>query len=371
MKKTKKLIAAAGSTVLVGALVGAVAVAATDSGEKKTAASVGAAAATDWPLVQGSTYSGASSLSSIAAAPDGTVWAGGRQSGTNKTLLKRLSGGTWSDVALPGALGTVNVNALSATSNANLWLAGQLLVSGTNQQLGRWDGTKWTAYPVSFMPTTIVAADATTVFSANTNPVGKRWNGNAWVDTNIGINTRKLGASSATNVWAVGFSAAEGQPAAARWNGTAWTRVPFPQIDGIVRSEIAPTFADVEVVSANDVWAVGSVPMRNSAGSLVVRSLFAHWNGTQWTYTVGADGTALSAVESDGAGGIWVQSSGTTLRHRTAAGVWTTETLAVPAGKTARVSDLVLQPGTNTVWAAGYTTNADNTFDMAIWRSNA
>ncbi|WP_329522281.1 hypothetical protein [Spirillospora sp. NBC_01491] len=370
---SKKLTTVAGSTVLVGALAATVVVMATDPGEKKSAGTVGSAAATAWPLVQGSTYQGLSSLSSIAAAPDGTVWAGGSQTTSHKTLLKKLSGGKWSDVALPASLGYANVNSLSAPAANNLWWAGQLNVSGDRQPLGHWNGSKWGKYtvPLSFFPDSMVAADAKTAFTAGFSPVGKRWNGTSWSDTNIGINTRVFDASSATNVWAAGFSADEAQPAVARWNGKAWTRVPFPKIDGIVRGEIAPAFSDLKVISANDVWAVGSVRVKNTAGKQVSRSLFAHWNGTKWTHTVGADGTYLMQVESDGAGGIWVQSDSATMKHRTAAGVWSTETLAAPAGKSARATEMVLQPGTKTIWVAGTTENADRTFDMAIWRSNS
>jgi hypothetical protein len=115
----------------------------------------------------------------------------------------------------------------------------------------------------------------------------------------------------------------------------------------------------------------GSSRRRSSNRKTVSRSLLAHWNGTRWTHVLGAAGTSLTQVTSDGAGGIWVQSDYGTVRHRTAAGVWTEETLTQPAGTKARVYALALRPGTSNVWAVGATiTDATGYADLAHWRGN-
>jgi len=53
------------------------------------------------------------------------------------------------------------------------------------------------------------------------------------------------------------------------WNGAAWSVVPAPNVG----TDVAYLF-EVSVVSANDVWAIGT---RNN------RTLAIHWNGVQWS----------------------------------------------------------------------------------------
>ncbi|MEV3923951.1 hypothetical protein [Actinomadura coerulea] len=372
MKRSRRLALFAGTTLALGAVTAA-GIAAVGPGEHR-AASVAGAAATTWPLVQSSpnTDTG-TSLSGLAAAPDGTMWAAGGQQATGvyKPILQRLTGSTWSNVALPAAAAPYRFNAAAATSASNLWLAAQLNASGDSHAVLRWNGTAWSTFkvPLSFQPSDIATAGPGSTWVVSSS-AAKHWNGTAWADTPIGIKPRAITAVSSTSAWAVGW-AGEGLPATAHWNGTSWTNVPFPKIDGVdVQSEIASTLSDVYAASANDVWAVGSVRVTDESGKKVSRSLLAHWNGTAWSNVLGDPGTYLTQVASDGAGGIWV-SAGATMRHRTAAGVWSDETLAQPTGTKAIPSELALRPGTTTMWAVGWTSNnATGWADLAHWRSS-
>lgn len=363
---------ATGTTVALGALVVTAGFTAMDGDEQRGASSVAATAAT-WPLVQGTPKADTgSTLSDVASTPDGTMWAvGGRQkSPVYKPILQRLSGSTWSDVALPASVGAYRFNAVSATSGSNLWVAAQLNTSGDSHALLRWNGTAWTVAktPLSFQPTDIATAGPASTWAVSAL-AAKYWNGTAWADTPIDIKPRALAAVSPTSAWAVGWAA--GQPATAHWNGTAWTDVPFPAIDGLVRGEVASTLHDVYATSGNDVWAVGTVRVADDTGKAVSRSLLAHWDGTKWSTDLGDPGTSLTQVASDGAGGIWVVSGGSTMRHRTAAGIWSEETLTQPAGTTARSSAIAVRAGTTTVWSVGYTsTDATRYADLAHWHSN-
>ena len=122
--------------------------------------------------------------------------------------------------------------------------------------------------------------------------------------------------------------------------------------------------------SENSVWAVGTAEVSDGTGKTVSRSMLAHWNGTKWTTVLGALGTSLDKVASDGAGGIWVSAYGGAMRHRTAAGAWSGQTLTKPAGTTVTATALALRPGTRTVWAVGRTTTvATRWFDLAHWHS--
>ncbi|MFI0352277.1 hypothetical protein [Actinomadura sp. 9N407] len=370
MKKRNKLVVAAGSTVALGALATTITVTAADSGAQRTAASAGAAAATVWPLVQGTPgQDTGTSLSSIATTPDGTMWASGSRYRDRKPALQRLSNGTWTNVGLPASLSKLSLNSVTATSASDVWVAGQLADSGAENAIGHWNGKAWRTFtvPYQFQSTGIAARDTRNVWAVSYSGA-KYWNGTAWADTPIGIRPRAVAASPG-GAWAVGTTGP--QPAAARWNGSAWVTVPFPEIAGTVRGEIASSFHDVLVVSDDDVWAVGAVQLADASGKASSRSLFAHWNGTKWTHTIGDPRTAFTEITSDGAGGMWIMENQGVMRHRAADGTWSTETVTVPAGTTPRINDMAVRPGTRTVWAVGATsTTATGWADLAHWRSN-
>ncbi|QKG25235.1 hypothetical protein [Actinomadura verrucosospora] len=372
MKTRRKLVVTGAAVALGAAAVTAGITTATGSGEKRAASSVAAAEGTTWPIVQSTpTADKGNTLSGLATAPDGTMWAAGGQYGSSapKPILQRLTGDTWTGVALPAAANPYYLNAVAATSASNLWLAGQLNVSGDTHAVLHWNGKTWSTvkFPLTFQPSDIATTGAGNAWVVSPS-AAKHWNGTAWADTPIGVKPRALTAVSPTSAWVVGW-AGEGKPATAHWNGTSWTTIPFPDVAGTVRGEIASALSDVYAASDNDVWAVGAARVADATGKASSRSMLAHWNGTKWTNVLGAAGTSLSKVASDGAGGIWV-TSGSTLRHRTKAGVWSNETLAQPAGTSGRPSALALRPGTTTMWAVGSTTTtATGWADLAHWRS--
>ncbi|MGI5206953.1 hypothetical protein ACQEU6_35930 [Spirillospora sp. CA-108201] len=372
MKKSRKL-AATGAAAALGAAAVTVGITATAGSGEHRAASVADAAATTWPLVQSSPKADTgTSLSGLAAAPDGTMWAAGGQqaSGKYKPILQRLTGGTWSDVALPAAAAPYRFNAVAATSASNLWLAGQLNTSGDSNAVLHWNGKAWRTFkaPLNFQPDDIATTGPGNAWAVSTS-AAKHWNGKSWAGTPIGIKPRAITAVSPTSAWAVGWAGA-GLPATAHWNGTKWTTVPFPKVAGTVQGEIASALTDVYAASGKNVWAVGTARVSDGAGKTASRAILAHWNGTKWTTALGASGTYMTLVASDGAGGIWVSASGA-MRHRTAAGVWSGKKLAQPAGTTVNPSELALRPGTTTMWAVGTTiTNATRWADLAHWRSN-
>ena len=157
MKRSSKLAVFAGTTLALGA-VAAAGITAVEPGEHR-AASVAEAAATTWPIVQSSPKADTgTSLSGLATAPDGTMWAAGGQSGTvRKPILQRLTGDTWSNVALPAAAAPYSFNAAAATSASNLWLAAQLNTSGDSNAVLHWNGKAWRTFkaPLSFQPVDI------------------------------------------------------------------------------------------------------------------------------------------------------------------------------------------------------------------------
>jgi hypothetical protein len=75
------------------------------------------------------------------------------------------------------------------------------------------------------------------------------------------------------DIWAVGYSNAQGKTLAEHWNGKKWSVVKTPNKSGFT------AFQDVAVVSHRNVWAVGYfVP----SGGSHPRTLIEHWNGKRW-----------------------------------------------------------------------------------------
>ena len=90
-----------------------------------------------------------------------------------------------------------------------------------------------------------------------------------------------VAATSASNAWAVGvYTSGPGTPVrgmAEHWNGTTWTLVPTLNPGG--GTTTYNYLSGVAATSATNVWAVGWYS--NSAGSVL--TLIEHWNGTAWT----------------------------------------------------------------------------------------
>ncbi|MEH1129568.1 hypothetical protein [Micromonospora sp. CPCC 206061] len=163
----------------------------------------------------------------------------------------------------------------------------------------------------------------------------------------------RLGVIAANEVWAVGtvYSGADGrplEPLMAQWTGgQTWRRVQPPQL--------TPA-AELLAVGGTpgDVWVVGAADDHPFA---------IRWNGVEWSVVdVPRLRGHLSAVASDGHGGVWVvgqklpprQFSGGTayLLHRGKdSTAWTT--VPNPAGSSNEFNDIANIPGTSDMWAVG------------------
>jgi hypothetical protein len=122
----------------------------------------------------------------------------------------------------------------------------------------------------------------------------EHWNGHKWAQakspaTGSGTVMRAVAAVSATDIWAVGSSLNGGsvsQTLIEHWNGHKWNLVPSPNAStGNNRLDA------VTVVSANDVWAVGT----SQNGSGVFQTLTENWNGTAWSIIPSPSGAGTQA----------------------------------------------------------------------------
>ena len=202
------------------------------------------------------------------------------------------------------------------------------------------------------------------------NMLTERWNGSTWRQIAAPAVLHRdesllaVGASSATDAWAVGFTKTVGAagrfPLAAHWNGMAWTIVPTPTLTGGSKS----TLNGVVDFSPTNAWAVGRG--RNGA------ALAERWNGSTWSVVsvptpAGSSSSQLSGISAVSPSNIWAVGSattvvGTTVVGRTLVEHWNGTASSIVTSRNATNSNLltgVAAVAANDVWAVGYTITTD------------
>src|SRR5215469_9919577 len=219
-------------------------------------------------------------LSTVAATGRTDAWAAGNDCApwpdgcSSRLLVEQWNGSKWISRLLPRSLrrrvGPVGVTAVGAASGTDAWVFGQRAGSAATGL--HWNGRTWT---VSRFPH-LTEMTQTAVFSAR----------NAWafgVRFNVGFTARKIYA--------------------VRYNGTKWQRVSLPG---------EPT--SLTALSATDMWAVGisAATFGNPQG--IPRYIAMHWNGHGWqTYplpTLGVQPPAFLQAQASVAAGpksLWVE----------------------------------------------------------------
>lgn len=174
-----------------------------------------------------------------------------------------------------------------------------------------WDGTSWArtaalpaphGVPASQLsgPISLSAPSATDMWTLGgyftstgaVHTLAWHWNGTRWTVLSTSLTTPPGGgltgvaATSAANVWAVGFTSTSGgngndqAPVSVHRNGTGWTPVTTP--DPIGPNGGSTVLDGVSTADPGTVWAVGSYA-RNGAGGLgTPHTLILRWNGTRW-----------------------------------------------------------------------------------------
>ncbi len=110
---------------------------------------------------------------------------------------------------------------------------------------------------------------------ANSRPAILRWDGRRWAASPTGFadygQLYAVDASGPDNVWAIGSSGGRETALVLHWDGRKWTRVSVPDGDTL-------ELAAVAVVSADDVW-LGRQNFRFEDEA----PTFQHWDGRRWT----------------------------------------------------------------------------------------
>jgi hypothetical protein len=243
-------------------------------------------------------------------------------------LIDHWNGSTWTVITNTNVGSDANVLAsVDEVSQNDVWAVGYYLNDlGVAQTLVQhWNGTSWSQVPSANSSAltdnqlfSVQAVSATDAWAVGTyaNDEGifetliERWNGTNWSivpSPNVGTGDNvlfDLAVVSANDIWAVGSNinaAFSGSRALSlHWNGTSWTVVPNPAV-----GSNSSNFNAVDAVSANDVWAVGFFSSIRGG----VRALIEHWDGTAWNVVpaghLDSNYNELYAIDAASANDIW------------------------------------------------------------------
>ncbi|MFC4911822.1 hypothetical protein [Actinomadura gamaensis] len=249
--------------------------------------------------------------------------------------------------------------------------------------LGRWYGGRWTLYPgaVSSDPekSRVRLSDVASVAPDDAWAVGdldgngaliEHWDGTEWkaVDnpgaSSRGVQLWQVSASSAKDVWAVGFrrlpNAGAFVPYAQHYDGAKWSEVTMPEVgapDGVASTVLAK--------GPNDVYVGG---WRGSWGDWNgYKPLVMHWDGQKWSVDTGPAGVVsggfMDGLYAPGPNDLWAV-SGSAVLHRTGT-AWTKVTPegAQPGGPNVEgihyFYTAVGGSGPTDVWAVGQAISTD------------
>ena len=170
-----------------------------------------------------------------------------------------------------------------------------------------------------------------------------------------------VAASSATNVWAVGYyySCSLLKPLAMKWNGSQWTVYSTP-IPGTSGNNI---LNGVAVTSTGDWWAGGYYEANNGAPTpLIMRSRGTSWAQVTGATVPGATSNVLNTVAVAGPNDIWAAGTyydpptgltETMVQHWNGS-TWSIVPSPSPGNYLANVINQLVAVSPTDVWAFGY-----------------
>jgi hypothetical protein len=263
-------------------------------------------------------------------------------------LVEHWDGNAWSQLPIAD---DGQLTAVAAVSTADVWAFGSEPVSDVviDQPIAEhWDGSSWQSVSIpkpkgadEAYLVDATAASATNVWAvgywSGSGPHGYRtlvehWNGTAWKivpspSPLAGSQLSGVTAVSGQDVWAVGRLVAAFRPShpsttplrtlVLHWNGAVWKRVksPTPASSSRKGARRDASLADVDAVSARNVWAVGTYFRRARNGRHAYQTLVLHWNGTSWKKLPSANPggvrhmNTLEAVAASPDGDVWATGS--------------------------------------------------------------
>ncbi len=195
----------------------------------------------------------------------------------------------WGQVPSPNQGRWADLLSISGTAADDLWAVGYFDDLNTYSFTMHWDGSQWSTVP---SPSGGLFYGVAALAPKDVWAVGGRtlhWDGHTWtVVPNPGGLLYGVAGTASNNVWAVGFDTEH-------WDGSIWRSVPRPPI-GVLNA--------LAIVAPADIWATGAYCVPGNTDPC--RTLIEHWDGHTWQIVPspsGPDG------DNDLAGGLAVVSA--------------------------------------------------------------
>jgi hypothetical protein len=290
---------------------------------------------------------GSGELSSVAPVSATDVWAFGAQ-GIAKPIAEHWDGSSWQQVPLAKPKGATEVDpaGMSVRSATDIWAVGAWAGKGSYRTLvEHWNGTAWKVVPSPSAPDGSRLSGVTAVSRKNAWAVGE----------SFGLTSHR---SDVTKTLVL------------HWNGRAWKKVPSPNPSEANQrhSRHDDSLADVDAVSARNIWAVGTYFRRARNGHHSYQTLVLHWNGKSWKHVPSPspggirhvnvlEGVAVSSAHDVWAVGGYRSTSGQgrLLAERRQGGSWKAVPVPPPPAPADDVPALrtVAPLSVGDVWASG------------------
>lgn len=161
---------------------------------------------------------------------------------------------------------------------------------------------------------------------------------------------RRIAAISANDIWAVGHGGDPGsiplKTLTEHWNGTSWSIIPSPN-PGTYNGNVLNA---VDGVSANDVWAVGCYQLGSTGqdgGALTM-----HWNGAQWTVVPAPSRSTLYGITALASNNVWAVGDQVILHWNGTS--WNNVSFPLPPNGSFPRLRGISAVSANDIWAAGF-----------------
>jgi len=346
---------------------------------------VPSAYAASWQIVASPNPTINDGFAGLTAISPTSIWAVGSATNQNSagmlsgTLIADYNGSSWQAVPSPNPAGSRynNLTGVSATSASDAWAVGMEYVSKGNAYpivhpiIEHYNGSAWNLVPGA-QPSQIGALNGVAALTpSNVWAVGdarnsagvsgtqiQHYDGTSWT----GVSTPVTGATlvsvtalSASDVWAVGYTATSGL--VMHYDGTSWTVSVLPAPSGGTWQ-----LSEVSADSPADVWAAGYV---NGAGG-AQHPIIEHFNGTSWSVTQAPDLSSsypanwFNAVLAISPTNVWAIGQSSPLNQTNVALVehfngtsWTVQPAPGNGANSVLGFSGLVTTGSGTLWAAG------------------
>jgi hypothetical protein len=292
----------------------------------------------------------ASGYSVIVATGARLAWAfgGTNPGGPSAPVAALWNGTTLTPSALPRGL-TGFISDASAPARSDVWAASQY-----GGYVLHWNGQRWRVAGQwrQGQITGLTAISASDVWAFGTTVTGSRvlgtwhFDGTSWrLVTGSAGSIYRASALAHRDIWAI--SASPTADVILRYNGSAWQQVST----GRALAGVEPS--DILAISRHDVWVVGDRLGRDGSPRLVL----AHWNGTCWSRLASGLHAWAGRLAPGPHGDVLVtatppNAAATGLILHASPDGWGA-TIVVRSGLGSGVSDVMLAPGTASLWATG------------------